>query len=654
MSYIFGTLVGFHFIPADFSHFTPSHARSIYFPIGVGALDHRTPSGGNLGRRQYIVGMHTANLMIDEQLRCSVMGVPRPAEAPTVSSDAGTTLQIGYQRFSDEVTGEVGPLSAGTPFTGGLNRNWTNIPTLVPGDSIAVEGVASIVAGTVNGDGVASNFLSLRPGDRIAISTDLTRWARIRTITSNSLMTIDDTAMAGVAVTLVARAVSRVSHVEQWLSVSGALPRFVTRVRLGTTSISESTATLALGAAEVSSFTAMPYGSVSVMYNQRMIVAGVEGQEDTVFLSLIGFPERYGGLKFKTEYNEPIVGMFTYRKYVVVLCPDSSYVLQGVADEDYVLDGLEPDIGGFGPAKIAEGVAYVPGRKGMQVFNGAFHRVIPTRRSEWTEEVDATPAAYANGFLAINPNDETVQFYPYVRFYPSVSTGILSVGNVTDIVRARATVWVGQYGVVGAQASGDVRAPEWVNDTQLAGGRIVVSAAYLTPSGGGAGKFFRGNVDGQVWMEDETGTVAHELTTAKIALRHELFGEPGGRRSGGKKLLTLESYVKSESSAWIVRVWPGDEFVYPRLAHQQLREGLFIFSHRVILATPVYQHSVAANGVAYRSPETVHVHPVIDRDGRGFTIEYHFTNPVDVWFMGCGGFWSRHGIATRPQKTVQP
>jgi hypothetical protein len=38
-----------------------------------------------------------------------------------------------------------------------------------------------------------------------------------------------------------------------------------------------------------------------------------------------------------------------YRKFVVVNCPESSYVLQGLTDDDYTLEPLDADIGGSVP-----------------------------------------------------------------------------------------------------------------------------------------------------------------------------------------------------------------------------------------------------------------------------------------------------------------
>lgn len=616
MTHIMSTDTELFAIPPDFAT-----ATSIPFPLDVFALIGCFPQGGILGRRRYIVGQHTANLMLDEAHRCVKQGVPRPSEPPTVAIAGGTTPMICYTRFYDEVTDERGPLSEGTTIAGSGTRTWTALPTVVPGDSIRVDGTVTFAAGAVTG--VVTKFTRLRPGDRIAVSTDLTRWARVRSITSDITMTVDDTGMVGAAVSLVAKAVSRVSHVELWVAVEGALPRFIKRVRLGTTTVTESVATLALGEAEVTPFTAMPYGSLAVTYNQRQLIAGVGCHRDTVFLSKIGFPERYEGLQFKTEYGEPIVGMFKHRKYVVLICPDSSYVLQGVADEDYVLDGLEEDIGGFGPNITAEGIAYIVSRKGIQSFDGAFHQALPTRRTEWTEKHRAAPIAYENGFFAINPNDGTVQYYPNQRLHP------LGGPNV----------WVGQYEGVGADGTGSLIAPEWFADHAAVtseANQYITSAMYLTPAGARSGAFYTGTTDGKVYEEDTTGTVAYTGGVARVVPSHDFLTDPGGDLAEGRELVRVWSYVKSEDSAWVLRIWPGDEFAFPVATSG--------------IATPSYSNSVAASLSGDLAPLVVHVHPVVNRDARGFTLEYRFTNPIDVWFLGYGAVVSEQGAATRLDK----
>lgn len=645
--------------------------KRIYPPPACSTIE-RYPSGDNYGNRQYLVGGHTANIMIDESMRCVRQSMRPPNVIPAATVGGGAIAQILYTRFYDEVTDERSPLSDGLPLTGNVTRAWTGLPTVVPNEQIVIEGTVTFAAGTVTG--VKTNFGDLRPGDRIAVATATTRWTQVRTITSQTVITVDDTGMAGAGVALVCKPVSRASHVELWVAVSGDLPRFTgLRVRVGTTAVTEAIATLALGEAEVVSFDAMPLGEFNVFYNDRQLISGVEGHRDTVYLSAIGFPERNEGLEFVTAYNEPIVGMFRYRDYVVLLCPDSSYRLQGYTEDDYNRTVLEPHIGGLGHHgnRAGEGEAFVPSRKGLQVFNGAFHQGIPTRRTEWQQLYSDNEWAWEAGLGCINPNDQTYNFMPYG---PGID---LNVYGLTNLFKTP-LIFVGSYNTVGAQADGSLTTPEWTSDTYL----VPVSAAfpavtssfstyfaYLTPSGQKIGRMYRGDNNGQIFRDYavEAETNPGFEGESIIVSAHFLFGDPGGNRDEGKTLVRMWSYLVSESSTWKFVVWPGDEYCYPPdifqiWRHIDANAAGITGTHAIII--PGYDDNVVASALvdgAYTytknsgnydvrwQKKSVHPHQIEGQSisGRGFTFEWIFSAPNNVSFIGMGGVW-QPGTTSRP------
>jgi len=389
-----------------------SKSRRIHLPPHCAAVENH-PSGENYLSRQYLVGGHSRNIVIDEMFRASVQGI-LPPPAPTVTSGAGTVAQIGYLRFYDEITGERSSLSSGsTTFTGDVNRVWTALPTVVPGEIIVIDGTADIAAGVVTGS--ATNFHELRPSDRIANAAVLTRWAQVHVVASSVSMTIDDTAMAGSGITLAVKPVSRVSHVELWVSIGGALPRFIMRVRIGTTTVTENVATLALGEALIDSYEMMPKGTYNVIYNSRQIVSGVVGQRDRIFVSPIGYPERYGGLNFQTKYGEPVVGLIRTRDYVIILCQKSSYRLQGYLEDDFALTILDPEIGGLGHGgnAVCGGRVFIPSREQIQTFDGSFTPANPSRQSEWAKNVRDFDDAYQSGVAIVDPEGQNYRFMPF-------------------------------------------------------------------------------------------------------------------------------------------------------------------------------------------------------------------------------------------------
>lgn len=633
---------------------TTGSSKRIFLPPACSTVGRR-PSGANYGNRQYLVGGHSANILIDEDFRCNRQGMAAPNVVPSVSVGAGTTLQICYTRFYDEVTGERSPLSDGKTVTGDTTRVWTALPTEVPNERLIVEGTVTFAGATLTG--VKTNFGELRPGDRIALATALTRWAQVRSIASQTSMIIDDAGIVGAGVSIVAKPYSRASHVEQWISVSGALPRLATRVRIGTTSITESVATLALGLAETESFEAMPRGELSLFYGDRQFIAGVDGHRDHVYLSAVGFPERWLGLAFVTAYNEPIVGMFRYRDYVVLLCPDSSYKLQGYTEDDYVRTVLEPDIGGLGHHgnRVAEGRAFVPGRKGVQIFNGAFHPALETRRTEWSKAYRSAKVAFEGGYAVVNPNDETYQFSPLTEWleYTTGANGETIPGTPTA---AAASVWVGDYSAVQPDSSGSLASPEWESDSPITPDAIdgahyfTTAAAYLVKPGEKVGKLYRGNNKGKIFVETDAAAWTGESV---IVLAHMLFGDPGGTDQEGKKLIRTWSYLNTNKhnpavSVGKIRIWAGDELAYPL----DIARFITPLLAPTAILTPAYTGDIfgtakTAAGVGvtlHYPPQIVHTH-IIEKPGKGFSIEYRFTNPDGIEFIGVGGVWGPGGSA---------
>lgn len=390
-------------------------AARIFPPPHVNVVEGR-PSADSYTNRLYMVGGFTRNVLIDEDFRCLSQGILPPDIVPSVAVGAGSVIQLAYLRYYDEITGERSPLSRSKSYTGDENRAWTNLPTDVPGELTVVEGTATVAGGLVTG--IASNYHDLRPGDRIASAADLTRWAQVRAILSATSMSIDDTTMAvGAGGSLVCKPVSRVSHVEGWISANGTLPRFDFRVRIGTTAYSESIPALALGEADVDTFEAMPHGSMNAVYNDRQLIAGVQGRLDTLFVSAIGFPERYEGLSYRTDAGEEIVGLLKDGTVTIAVTRyPSAYRFQGYTEDDLELQVFAPGMGGIGHHGnmiAANGIAFIPGREQIQTFNGAFHGAMPTRQPEWAKAYRENPVAFEMGVGAVDPEGQTYRFMPF-------------------------------------------------------------------------------------------------------------------------------------------------------------------------------------------------------------------------------------------------
>lgn len=627
--------------------------QRLYLPPGVRSLN-RNGSAFTYQERQYGVGMYSQNVVVDEHLRVSPQGAPAPQAAPGLSVGAGATDQIGYISYYDELTDERTSISAGTAVTGNTTRSWSSLPTTVPGEVVIIEGTATFVAGAVTG--TKTNFGDLRPGDKVAVSTALNRYTTIRSITDDTHMTVDDTGIASAGVSLVHKPVSRYSHVELWVAVAGALPRLAARVPLGTTSFSEATATLLLGEAFIDNFEPMPNGSMSVAYADRQLIAGNFNSPDELFLSQTFFPERYGGTSFKTRFGEPITGLVKMRDYVLVLTPNSSYILQGYSEDDLTFTVSEPELGGFGHTcnVVVWGKAYIPNNRGYWLFNGAWHQLITDRLTEWQESYKTYSKAFENAWTVYNPDDLTIQFMP--RY-------VLGGGQGTDQTTEAANPeiamlnWILNIDGVASDDTGSYGGAAWSNDDvvgktqQQINTPAWVLGAYLTPEGKSVGKFYRINGVGELYYEDKTVAAESRMI---IQLQHTLMGDPGGDRKEGKQLKRLWVYARSEMTDMVVRVYAGDEWSAPgynatlppvsNAAVNPVPPGGGTFSDP---ATRNNQTGVPGdfdylglgpNVIEVQwAPMVTHVLQPGKVVGRGFTFYFQWESPLYVSFYGVGG-----------------
>ena len=108
----------------------------------------------------------------------------------------------------------------------------------------------------------------------------------------------------------------RATHLELWISAAGGLPQMVTRVRMGTTTFVESTASEDLGESFMGAFERFPRCTMNAIWNDRQLMAGDPDNPDRVYMSELFFPERYTGLNFRTKDGAPVTGMLD-RKSVV-------------------------------------------------------------------------------------------------------------------------------------------------------------------------------------------------------------------------------------------------------------------------------------------------------------------------------------------------
>ncbi len=177
----------------------------------------------------------------------------------------------------------------------------------------------------------------------------------------------------------------------------------------------------------------------------------------------------------------------------------------------------------------------------------------------------------------------------------------------------------------------------WYDDDFTTPGTVpglATTLAYLIRPGHRIGNVFIGDDQGRIFEEDTADTTPFTGESI-IVPSHLLMADPGGGDDEGKQLVRCWSFVESEKSSWIFRVWSGDERAYPPFDIVNLirtaKPG-----GETVAASEVTGTYLGLNTRA--QPKTVHNHqPEKEISGRGFTFEYRFQNPLGVHFYGLGG-----------------
>jgi len=660
-----------------------SFASSFYNKIGhpfLTTADGTKASMVKYRDRIYGVGGFGSHWVFDEHYRIYKQTIPAPTSPPSVSTTAGGVSCIAYLTFYDSNTNERSSLSGGFTFTwnNSANRTWT-LPTYVQRERTVIRGDTTANATTtITGSG--TQFFLLRVGDKIALSSAPTVFATITAIASNTSLTVDQPLGDGTTQEILAQAYSRASHVELWLSVDGADPRFVTRRQLGATTAVEAVATLALGEVAPDDFSEFPKGAFNAIYHDRQIISGDAKNPDTVYLSEIFFPERYAGVSFRTRNGERVTGLLPCRDVLLVFTASSTYRLQGYTEDDFELVLDDPDIGcitHFGLAVIY-GNAWTPDQKGIFMWNGSYHQMLDNNKKYWQLDYKRHPADYEDGFAVHDPNEYTYTFFMNRYIYSLPEDSIPNDWPFVDILQdARCTLgWVGNYEETTPQVEGTYGQAKWSFDFL---DRIIPTAGVLSDAGGKRTDVYFGACDGlirtkDIFNADDDGDLYGKRFI--VQTKHYYFDDPGGKGYDGKRLLEFWSYLESEHTNWTVAVIGGDEKawyktmvlfendqvqgvapfleLWPELRGIPYRRsfnvsgadwydevaGTWAFTldgsppvpNETVVPTPPYSINVYV-------PQTVHVHAPEKVSGRGFTFIYFAATPVKVEFRGVGGIY---------------
>lgn len=341
-----------------------------------------------------------------------------------------------------------------------------------------------------------------------------------------------------------------VDEIQGLVSMDGATPRVAWTRQLGVSSVTEAVATLALGEAAPDSFTAMPYGTFGVAYNERLILSGNRANPHEVYLSALGEFERYEGFNLTTDGDE-CVGLAVGPNGVLLYgSRERIYRARGFSEDDFERDIERPDMGFVGHHGIAmvNGRLIIPTSTSVYLYNGQWVDLMPDTQHDWRDQYRTYQEDFeaAQGFY--DPVDNTYRFGPVRHTRVRNANG----GDVW-------VDWVLNAEGLQPDASGGFKAA-WSLDAQQ---RKPTTATTWRLPGNNQPELVRGNEDGYLRRQDVEDDVDDDSDS--LAKRHvieppTIQPDTGGDDYDGFVFHKSWLYVRSETCAWGVefRVGTGE------------------------------------------------------------------------------------------------
>lgn len=406
----------------------------------------------------------------------------------------------------------------------------------------------------------------------------------------------------------------RVTHVRLYRADGSNSARYVTELTLGTTVYTDSSTNLALGAQLTTAGGVPPYTLYNCTYKKRMYYAGDPDYPNRVWYSEQENPESVDALNFfVTTSGEAITGLGALGDTLAIFTINTTDVLQEHATDDFTIRMASPSIGCISHWSIVNihDRLWFASQAGIYVYDGGFKYVSHDLRTFWKTEYAANTSAYEDCFAA-----DDIPEYCY----------ILSIPKAASTFR-----WVGYYLPFEPGVGGGEPQPWWFFDTKT---RIDTALGLLT-YGDRRYRLYDGAEDGYLRQEDVDADSDDDddlgLKTCEITTKHYLMDEPGGDIEEGKSLVRMWSYMESESTAWSLQVYGGDE---------SATDGAAAWSESLAA-------SLKTQGSSTWVAKTVHVHIPDKASGRGFSFTYSAVSAVGLTWRGLGGHYQL-GPATRP------
>ena len=485
----------------------------------------------------------------------------------------------------------------------------------------------------------------------------------------------------------------RANVIRGYVGMDGNDARFAWERPLGTTSVTENVATLALGSVLSTQRGVGPKAYVGEIYHDRMWY--VDASDKTkIYYSELFEPESVAALNFLTTWDgEFVTGIKRLGDVMLVFCRSCSYVITGWDENDIIIRKISPSIGCISHWSIVDihGRLWFASQDGVYVYDGSFQYMMDDLPGYWGDSYLANLDAYENCIAA---DDRIWQTYKL----------LIPLGGPVRY-------YVGHYANVEPQLVGGTDQPDWVFDIRDRNDYTIGSLSAGSSGNSRIDEFYTGSCDGFVRKDNVLTNTNDDGDTYNAALtlrtKHQLYNDPGGDITEGKTLHRTWSYVESETSPWTLKLYGGDEFAGDgavSCTKSIIGSELFVTYTALTISASVadnsYNSSVNAfpllavddvitvsgftdpanNGAktvvsstvskiivsgaalvteaagasisiagfpTVHMAKAVHVHTLPERvSGRGFTWKYEVSSPLDFLWRGFGGTYGP-GPATR-------
>lgn len=406
----------------------------------------------------------------------------------------------------------------------------------------------------------------------------------------------------------------RVNYKRLYRSDNGADYRHVADIVLATSTYTDTTPTLSLGALAPEGHGVPPYTKFNEIFHDRMFYAGDPDEPQRVYYSALGKPEAVAGLSYiDTRDGEAVTGLKRSGNELIVFCAQVAYSIQGFTESDFVMRKISPSVGCISHHSIVniDEVLMFASETCVWSYNGSFKNQMEDMETYWRDDYAANTALYQDS-VAVDDR--------YHRGYKLL------------IPKNNAFYYFGHYRPMqrGEQ-------PYWVLDSRT---RKDMSVGRLSPAGGFRADQFCGSADGYIREENIATDASDDSDTGLKALRIQtgaiLASDPGGDIQDGKHWAKFWSYVQSESTAWTFYALGGEEDVVSAITPDNSAGSVN------------WKDDVAAGAISGKTARGCKEHGGTERvSGRALQIRIAANSPLSFKYRGFGGIYGP-GPATRP------